>query len=69
MKDLSGLTHSFKEWSALLDFLAGLTQSKVTDIHIVRKGDKEWTMRVKEIERIANRKSSHPGTSLYDLYW
>lgn len=71
MKDLSGLTHSFQEWSAILDFLANITQRKetVSDIHITRQGDKGWIMRINGTNTNANRKPKTSGAALYDLYW
>jgi hypothetical protein len=68
MKDLNGLTYSFQEWSALLDFLSNLTRAKVRDIHIAKKTEKEWTMEVREKDTVVSHKSVR-GVSLFDLYW
>ena len=69
MKDLNGLTHSFPEWNAVLDFLSGLTPKKDTirDIHITREGNKGWTTRINETGNPKPKTTS--GVALYDLYW
>ena len=72
MKDLSGITHSFPEWSAVLDFLSGVTPTKdtVRDIHITREGNKGWITRINGTKMNGNRKPKPTsGVGLYDLYW
>jgi len=70
MKDLTGLTHSFHGWGAVLDFLANIKPAKdLNNIEIAREGDKEWLMNINKAHRKASRKSSLPLVGLYDLYW
>ncbi len=72
MKDLSGMAHSFTEWSAVLDFLAGIAPTKDTlaEIHIEREGAKGWKMRINGAN-VNNRSKpkAASGVALYDLYW
>jgi len=69
MKDLNGLTHSFPEWNAVLDFLSGVTPTRdnVRDIHITREGNKGWTTRINGTGKPKPETTS--GVALYDLYW
>ncbi len=68
MKDLSALTHSFQEWSAVLDFLRTLNQTKeIKDIHIERDADKKWMMKISEMND--KRKPKTRVVAVYDLYW
>ena len=68
MKDLNGLTHSFPDWNAVLDFLAGVTPTR--DIHITKKGMEGWTARINGTNVKCNAKpKATSGVALYDLYW
>ena len=72
MKDLNGLTHSFPEWNAVLDFLSGVipTRDNVGDIHIAKKGDNGWITRINGTKTNGNRKPEPTsGVGLHDLNW
>lgn len=68
MRDFSALTHSFQEWSAVLDFLKTRNQAtEIMDIHIRRDGEEKWRLKINETKVKPRPKTR--GVAVFDLYW
>lgn len=68
MNDLTGLTHSFQGWRAVLDFLANLKSAEsIKRIDISKQNERAWKMHISKTDTMPKPRAR--GAALYDLYW